>query len=158
MADYHRDLSQPLTRGGGPGISGEVVSRSGFGLAAVASLWNSETESYETHEIRAEFTLTGAQAKAHLALLEADKAAIEAEVGQSLIWHNPPDTHYARIYVRRTADLRGPPGATGEKFTISQKGHETSLMRRNRCRWKNYRLCGMGTHARMLVPPSFAAP
>jgi hypothetical protein len=57
-------------------------------------------------QIRAEFTLTGAQAKAHLALLEADKAAIEAEVGQPLIWHSPPDTHSARIYMRRAADLR----------------------------------------------------
>jgi Domain of unknown function (DUF4268) len=81
-----------------------VIGRSGFGLAAVASLWNSEAESYETNEVRAELTLNGAQ-KANLTLLEADKAAIEAEVGQPLIWHNPPDTHSARIYVRRAADL-----------------------------------------------------
>jgi hypothetical protein len=37
-------------------------------------------ESYETNEVRAEFTLTGAQAKAHLALLEADQAAIDSEI------------------------------------------------------------------------------
>jgi Domain of unknown function (DUF4268) len=39
-------------------------------------------------------------------VLEADKAAVEAEVGQPLIWHNPPDIRSARIYVRRAADLR----------------------------------------------------
>jgi hypothetical protein len=83
-----------------------AIGRSGFGLAAIASFWNSEAESYDTNEVRAEFTLTGAQAKAHLTLLEADKAAIEAEVGQPLIWHNPSDTQSARIYVRRAADLR----------------------------------------------------
>ena len=83
-----------------------AIGHSGFGLAAVASLWNSVAESYETNEVRAECTLTGAQAKAHVTLWEADKAAIEAEVDQPLIWHNPPDTHSARIYVRRAAELR----------------------------------------------------
>jgi hypothetical protein len=72
----------------------------------VASLWDSVAESYDTYEVRAEFTLTGTQAKAHFTPLEADKAAIEAEIRQPMIWHNPPDTHSARIYVRRAADLR----------------------------------------------------
>jgi hypothetical protein len=83
-----------------------AIGRSGFGLAAVASSWDSVAESYETNEVQAEFILTGTQAKAHLTLLEADKAVIEAEVGQPLSWHNPPDTHSARIYVRRAADIR----------------------------------------------------
>jgi Domain of unknown function (DUF4268) len=83
-----------------------AIGRSGVGLAAVASLWDAVAESYETNEVRAEGTLTGAQAKAHVTLVEADQAAIEAEVGQPLIWHNPPDTHAARIYVRRAADRR----------------------------------------------------
>jgi hypothetical protein len=72
----------------------------------VASWWDSVAESYETTEGRAGFTLTGTQTKAHLALSEADKAAIESEIRQPLIRHNPPDTHSARIYVRRAADLR----------------------------------------------------
>jgi Domain of unknown function (DUF4268) len=83
-----------------------AIGRSGFGLAAVASLWDSVAESYETNEVRAEFTLTGAQAKAYLTVLEADKVAIETEIGQPLLWHNPADTRSARIYVRRTANLR----------------------------------------------------
>jgi hypothetical protein len=83
-----------------------AIGRSGFGLAAVASLWDSVAESYETNEVHAEFTFTGAQAKAHVTRLEADKAAIETEIGQPLLWHNPPDTRSARIYVRRTANLR----------------------------------------------------
>jgi hypothetical protein len=83
-----------------------AIDRSGFGLAAVASLWDSMAESYETNEVRAEFNLTGAQAKAYLTVFEADKVAIETEIGQPLLWHNPPDTRSARIYVRRTANLR----------------------------------------------------
>lgn len=47
----------------------------------MASFWDSVAENYETHEVRAEFTLTGAQAKAHLTVFEADKAAIETEIG-----------------------------------------------------------------------------
>jgi Domain of unknown function (DUF4268) len=83
-----------------------AIGRSGFGLAAVASFWNSDAGSYDTNEVRAEFTLAGVQAKAHFTLFEADKAAIEAEIGQPLVWHNPPDTHSARMYIRRAADLR----------------------------------------------------
>jgi hypothetical protein len=47
-----------------------ALGRSGFGLAAVASFWNSELESYDIHEVRAELTLTGTQAKAQLDRLE----------------------------------------------------------------------------------------
>jgi hypothetical protein len=36
-----------------------VISRSGFGLAAVASFGNVAAESDETHKVHAAFTLTG---------------------------------------------------------------------------------------------------
>ena len=35
---------------------------------------------------------------------------------------------------------------------------KTSHMSRDRCIWKNNGLCTMGSHVRMVVPPSFAAP
>jgi len=54
----------------------------------------------------AEFTTINGQAKSIFILFEADKAAMEAEIRWPLIWHNPPDTHSAGIYVRRAADLR----------------------------------------------------
>lgn len=81
-----------------------AIGRSGFGLAAIASHWDSETESYDTHELRAEFTINE-NAAGFFPALSIDKDEIEHELGYPVHWHNPEGTKSAKIYVRRPADL-----------------------------------------------------
>lgn len=82
-----------------------ALGRSGFGLCAVASAYDSETQSYANNEIRAEVVISHNEAKAYFALLESQKTEIEAEFGQSLIWYNQPEVKSCRIYIRRSANL-----------------------------------------------------
>jgi hypothetical protein len=54
--------------------------------------------------------------------------------------------------------LNGPPGAIGEKFTVSQQGHEeVSHEQRPLCTEKQW-VMQFWPYARMVVPSSFAAP
>lgn len=55
-----------------------ALGRSGFGLCAVASAYDSETQSYATNEIRAEVVISHTEAKAYFTLLESQKTEIEA--------------------------------------------------------------------------------
>lgn len=82
-----------------------AIGRTGCKLAAIASLWDSESETYDRHELRAELILEDTHAKSYFAQLERDKEAIEAELGYPLMWHNPPTARSCRLYVRRSADL-----------------------------------------------------
>jgi hypothetical protein len=82
-----------------------ALGRSGFRLAAVASLWDSVAETFDSHELRAEVVLDGAYSKSQFALLEAKRAEIEAQMGDQLTWHNPAGKQKCRIYLRRTAIL-----------------------------------------------------
>jgi len=84
---------------------GISIGRSGFSLSAVASTWDSESESYDRHELRAELVIAGNNAKVYGAQLEAVKTKIEAELGEPLIWYNPENRRSCRIYVRTTVDL-----------------------------------------------------
>jgi len=79
-----------------------AVGRSGCHLAAVVSTW---AESYGSHEIRAEVVFDSDAAKIHFAFLEAQKAAIEKEMGEALIWHNSPERKGSKIYVRNPVNL-----------------------------------------------------
>lgn len=80
------------------------IGRSGFKLNAVASTWNSETESYETGEIRAEFEIYKDSEK-YYPLLYAEKDQIEDELGYGVTWYNVPNKISKRIYTRRSIDL-----------------------------------------------------
>jgi hypothetical protein len=82
-----------------------ALGRSGFRLAAVASLYDSVAETYESHEVRAEMVVESADSKAHFAQLEAQRRLIEAEVGEQLTWYNPPSKRMCRIYLRKPATL-----------------------------------------------------
>jgi hypothetical protein len=84
---------------------GLAVGRSGFGLAAVASMWNSEHESYDVNEIRAEFNIYTERSGEYLSLLESQRGEIESELGYELEWPGQTDTRQKRICVRRTAHL-----------------------------------------------------
>lgn len=83
-----------------------AIGRTGFGLSAIASLWNSEREHYDSNEVRAEFGITNSDSDAYFSLLEAEKDEIHRELGYDLTWYNPPDKTVKRIYSRRDADLR----------------------------------------------------
>jgi hypothetical protein len=83
-----------------------AIGRSGFSLSAVASFWNSEEQSYDSNELRAEFVITGEHSKAYFAVLQAEKDTITNEIGYPLIWYNPEEARVCRIYVRRSTDLR----------------------------------------------------
>lgn len=74
-----------------------ALGRSGFKLSAVALV----------EELRAEAVLEShlPDAKAQFARLEAQKGPIEAEMGEPLTWHNPPNKQMCRIYLQRQAQL-----------------------------------------------------
>ncbi len=84
-----------------------AVGRTGFKLAAIASMLDSEAGSYESHELRAEFVIHDPQnAKGYYRALEQDRSAIDQEAGHHLIWHSEEDVRMCRIFLRRQADLR----------------------------------------------------
>lgn len=80
------------------------IGRSGFDLNAVASFWNSETESWENNEVRVELVLHHKNAKEYFSKLKAEKDNIEKDLGCALIWHSKPETKMCRIYDRRTIE------------------------------------------------------
>jgi hypothetical protein len=82
-----------------------ALGRTGFRLAAVASFYDSVSESYKGHEIRAEFVLEGPESKENFALLEAQKGDLEQAMGEAFTWYNPPEKKMCRLYIRRPANL-----------------------------------------------------
>ena len=88
------------------GWMGLAVGRTGFGLHAIASLWNSEREHYDTNEVRAELQISNSQSHSYFALLKAEKDEIQTKLGFSLTWYAPPDQKMKKIYARRDANLQ----------------------------------------------------
>ena len=82
-----------------------ALGRAGFGLSAIASLWNSEKEHFDSHEVRAEVQISDEASESYYSMLFELKDEIEAELGYSLTWHNPPNKKSKRMYVRRDAQL-----------------------------------------------------
>ena len=81
------------------------IGRTGFRLSAVASLYDSEENTFGGHELRAELVLDDGRADEHFLALQAEKDAIEQTIGEPLTWHRPENARMRRIYVRRGADL-----------------------------------------------------
>ncbi len=81
------------------------IGRSGFGLAAIASLWDSQSGSYDKHEVRAEFGLFDENAKKYFSQLEEERQSIESELGEALTWHSAENKKACKVYVRSTVDL-----------------------------------------------------
>lgn len=81
------------------------VGRSGFKLNAIASHYNSKTQSYDEHELRAEIEMTDENAKVYFAQLLAMKDQIESEMGEPLNWYNLDDRRTCRLFLRTTVDL-----------------------------------------------------
>lgn len=85
-----------------------ALGKSGIHLAAVASTYNAESGGYdEGGELRAEvYTDHPTHSKAYFAALEAEKDAIEAELGEPLNWDGTPGRRASKIFFRRAADIR----------------------------------------------------
>jgi hypothetical protein len=82
-----------------------TIGRSGFNLASVASLWDSDANQWGG-ELRVELVITHPEAKRIMPMLQRDQTAIEAEVAVPLIWSNAPDKKQAKVCMRRQADLQ----------------------------------------------------
>lgn len=82
-----------------------AIGRAGFTLSAVTSTYNSELETWESHEVRVDLTIGGDRSNEYLGLLEQDKDEIEETVGYELTWQRGNEDAATKIYVRRNADL-----------------------------------------------------
>ena len=82
-----------------------AMGKSGTKLAAIASFFDSQTSTFDQHELRTEVVLFDQNAKAYFNALEAEKEEIEKALGYSMTWYNPEDKRMCRIYLRRTCDL-----------------------------------------------------
>ena len=81
------------------------VGRSGFNIGGIASFWDSVKNSGESHELRAELSIDGINAKAHYQALELQKEDIEMRLDRQLIWHNPENARACRLYTQKPVDL-----------------------------------------------------
>lgn len=73
------------------------LGRSGFKLSAIAGVGSGE--------IRAEIHITHDEAKSFFKLLELEKAQIEEEFGETLIWYNDPEKKGCKMLVRCMVDV-----------------------------------------------------
>ena len=77
---------------------------SGFSLRAIASTWNSESNSYESNELRAELVLGGGDPGRYFEALQSERERIESVLGK-LTWLSAPNVRTRRVYARRDAEL-----------------------------------------------------
>jgi hypothetical protein len=82
------------------------IGRSGFHLAAIASLWNTETESYSVPELRVELVLNGVGAKEQLDVLRNRSDEFGKRIDVPLVFHSSEESRSCKIYVRRDHDFR----------------------------------------------------
>ena len=78
----------------------------GTRLSAVASKWNSETESYGSNELRVELVLDGDAPQNVFDELKRSQPQLEQEFGSGLFWYNPENARRCTIYVRQSVDLQ----------------------------------------------------
>jgi len=81
------------------------IGRSEIKLTAIASHYDSENRNWDSHEIRAQLELLGAESKAQFAILEQQREAIEQEFGEPLNWYCAENVRACRIFTRLPADL-----------------------------------------------------
>jgi hypothetical protein len=77
----------------------------GYGLGAVASLFDSESNSWDTQELRAEFWFAGSSYLETFDQLESQRSEIGKNVQDQLHWYGPSDSGSRRVYIRKTVDL-----------------------------------------------------
>lgn len=80
-----------------------AIGKTGFGLSAVASTWDPDTESSAIHQLRVEFVMYDEYGKGYLLQLLENKAEIESELGCTLTWKENPKQ--CKILVKESAHL-----------------------------------------------------
>ena len=83
-----------------------AIGKSGVHLTAIASYLNSETNSWDGGEIRAEVYISGQYAKSYFDQFHGKKNQIEKMIGEPCIWHNPENKKSAGIYLRKSAKIK----------------------------------------------------
>lgn len=83
-----------------------AIGRSNFKLTAIASLYDSVNETYDSNELRVELKIRGPHSKSYFAEFQSTKDQIEQELGFPLHWYNPEDTQACRLYIRKAVDIR----------------------------------------------------
>ncbi len=81
------------------------IGRSGFGLTAIASLWNNETQSYSPNEIRAQVEILSKDAKVYFEKLHEQREQIEFELGFPVLWFNDPAKVSCKIVTSKSVNL-----------------------------------------------------
>lgn len=82
-----------------------AIGRTGFTLSAVTSLYDSASNTYDSHEVRVDLAIGGDRSNELLDQLQVDEAGIERELGYPLTWQRGGDGAATKIYVRHSADL-----------------------------------------------------
>jgi len=81
------------------------LGRTGLSLSAIAAFSNSETNTYETHELRAEFQIQNKTADRVYANFEERREHFDKQFDEPLHWYTAEGVKTRRIYLRRDADL-----------------------------------------------------
>ena len=81
-----------------------AIGKSGFQLTAIASAWNSQENTYDIGQMRAEFVVTSGELYDQF---HTRKDEIQKKLGfeDQLIWHNPENTKSWKTYLRQTVDV-----------------------------------------------------
>ncbi len=82
-----------------------ALGRTGFKLAAIASMKDSDLAAYDSHDLRAEVNIETLTSKEDFATLENDKLIIEKEFGETLTWYSSEKVRTCRIYVKKSVDF-----------------------------------------------------
>lgn len=99
-----------------------ALGRTGIHLCAVASMYNADTNDYSTGEIRAEVYIEHPVNTAPwFAQLLAEKDEIERELGEPLVWYDPPNARVCRIYLRKTADIQNAEDWANQHLWLREK-------------------------------------
>jgi hypothetical protein len=81
------------------------IGKSGYKLAAIASFYDTEQDSYESNEVRAELLIETADAKQVFAELQKEQSVIDPQFPTKLHWHNPPANKSAKIFLRQSTNI-----------------------------------------------------
>ena len=79
-----------------------ALGRTGFHLSAVASLWDTQNETFGSHELRAEVVIRCDDVRAFYRGLEEQRDPIERELGEQLHWYNPEGKRMSKMYMRQS--------------------------------------------------------
>lgn len=76
-----------------------------FSVMAYASFWDSESESYDSQELRVELGTWDTSAHGVFARLHEIEDEITSKIDEPITWHEPEGMRVRRLWIRRSADL-----------------------------------------------------